>query len=86
MIMSDPTQSPNVWYFLSVAIQVAGTAFAGWLAYLGVIKPRLTEIHTLVNGNLSAEKEDNANLREVLKINGIEAPPRVAPGPLAPPK
>lgn len=69
------------WSFMQVAVTVAGTMFSAWLAYRIAVKPRLTEIHTLVNGNLSAEKEDNANLRAQLVANGIDPAPRVAQGP-----
>lgn len=74
------------WVFMGIVATVAGNVIVGWFGYKIAVKPRLTEIHTLVNGNLSAEKEDNANLRQTLKDNGIDAPARVAPGPLAPPK
>jgi hypothetical protein len=74
------------WGFMQVLATVLGTAFSTWIAYRVSVKPKMAEIHTLVNGNLSAEKEDNANLRAQLLNNGIEPAPRVASGPVAPMK
>lgn len=61
---------PNVYSVWIAVVQTLGVPVAGVIVYW--LNKKLNNIHTLVNGNLDAEKRKNAALRQKMIDNGID--------------
>ncbi len=73
--------NPNLYSVLIATVQMIGTAFAVWIAYrqtmLNAIKvaipvaEKLEEVHTAVNGNLTAVQDKADRYAKILLDNGL---------------
>lgn len=67
-MLDTPHNVYDVWItFISVFFPIFGSAFGIWLTW------KLSQVHTLVNGNLHTALAKVAELRTRLSANGLDA-------------